>query len=327
MEKIKVNLSYNTYNLLIHDMESFSFDLKDGIPNKNLFYNTVCKGMYSIIKKESNELRDRLYNILKGEIQNADVINDVLNSIEDLYNYKNEDKTNRSHGYYISFRPKQDLMDMYEEIENFELRNNTISNYYRNLFNAYAKLPQDERERIIFKDQLKIIESAIKNKKTLFITNSSSKFELIPFEIVRTNDELYNYLIAGIKKNNIIKHFSLHLYKCHNIIKTKNSYSLSDEEKIEFEKLLDYGPRNIERRSIISIVRLTQKGQSYFRKFYLNRPIPESIDEDIYTFKSSADELLTYFSRFGSAATILEPLNLKNQMINFHKKAYNSYTK
>ena len=30
MEKIKINLSYNTYNLLIHDMESFAFHIENG---------------------------------------------------------------------------------------------------------------------------------------------------------------------------------------------------------------------------------------------------------------------------------------------------------
>ena len=95
MEKIKVNLSYNTYNLLIHDMESFSFNLKDGIPNKNLFYNTVCCGMYEIYKQESNKLRSELYNILENKISDT-AINDILNNIEQLYNYKNEDKTNEN---------------------------------------------------------------------------------------------------------------------------------------------------------------------------------------------------------------------------------------
>lgn len=327
MEKIKVNLSYNTYNLLIHDMESFAFDMKDNIPNRNLFYNILCKEMYNIKKKESEELRERLSNILKDNLNNYKIINDILNDIEDVYNYKNEDKTNRSHGYYISFRPQKALLNMYEEIENLELRNNTISNYYRNMFNYYAKLPQDERERIIFNKELDIIESAIRNKKTILINNNSNKIEIIPYKVVRTNDELYNYLIAGIRKNDsLLRYFSLHLYKCRNAIKTKNTYLLSSDEINKFEELLEYGPRNIERRCVVTKIKLSKKGIGYFKKFYLNRPIPESIDNDIYTFNASTDELLTYFSRFGVHALVLEPENLRNQMINFHRKAYNHYT-
>ena len=51
VEKIKVNLSYSVYNLLLHDMEDFKFDIKDDIPNKNLFYNTIVKNMVSRRKK------------------------------------------------------------------------------------------------------------------------------------------------------------------------------------------------------------------------------------------------------------------------------------
>ena len=324
MEKIKVNLSYNTYNLLIHDMESFSFNLKDGIPNKNLFYNTVCCGMYEIYKQESNKLRSELYNILENKISDT-AINDILNSIEQLYNYKNEDKTNRSHGFYISFRPSKGLINMYEEIEVEELKGNSISNFYRNLFNSYAKLPQDERERIVFANDLKNIESAISNKKTIIISLKNSKLELIPYKVVRTNDELYNYLITGFKRNNVLRIFSLHLFKCNNVIKSKNSYQLSKEEIDKFDSCLEYGPRYIEYRIIKTKIKLTKKGQSFFKKFYLNRPIPDSIEEDIYTFTCSEDELAFYFSRFGSHALVIEPINLKNRMKSFYKRAYNFY--
>lgn len=324
MEKIKVNLSYNTYNLLIHDMESFSFNLKDGIPNKNLFYNTVCCGMYEIYKQESNKLRSELYNILENKISDT-AINDILNSIEQLYNYKNEDKTNRSHGFYISFRPSKGLINMYDEIEVEELKGNSISNFYRNLFNSYAKLPQDERERIVFANDLKNIESAISNKKTIIISLKNSKLELIPYKVVRTNDELYNYLITGIKRNNVLRIFSLHLFKCNNVIKSKNSYQLSKEEIDKFDSCLEYGPRYIEYRIIKTKIKLTKKGQSFFKKFYLNRPIPDSIEDDIYTFTCSEDELFSYFSKFGSHALVIEPINLKNRMKSFYKRAYNFY--
>ena len=327
MEKIKVNLSFNTYNLLLHDMESFCFSMKEDQPNKNLFYNTICKEMYKIKKAESVILRNKLENIIQNEINDINIVNNILDNIEDLYNYKMEDKTNRSHGYYISFRPLQSLMSMYEEIEEFELRDNTISNYYRNLFNDYARLPQDERERIIFSDQIKVIESAIKNKKTIQITYGHFKHEIIPYQIVRTNDELYNYLICGINKKGIIKYLSLHIYKCANVIKTKNSFILTSTDEKNFKELIQIGPRNIERRTALCKIKLDKKGKKYFKQFYLNRPIPISIEDDIYTFNTSTDELLTYFSRFGSSAEIIEPINLRNQMINFHKHAYNKYSK
>lgn len=113
-----------------------------------------------------------------------------------------------------------------------------------------------------------------------------------------------------------IKHFSLHLYKCYNAIKTKNIYELTRDEINKFNKLLKFGPRNIERRTITFRIKLTKKGIKLFKSFYLNRPIPLAID-DIYTFNTSVDNLFVYFSRFGKEAIILEPENFRGQMIAF----------
>ena len=89
---------------------------------------------------------------------------------------------------------------------------------------------------------------------------------------------------------------------------------------------LTFGPREIERRTALTKIKLTPNGIKKFKKMYLNRPIPLEVNDDIYTFNCSHQNLFLYFSRFGSDATILEPLNLRNQMIAFHRKAYNKYT-
>ena len=325
-EKIKVNLSYNVYHLLQKDMEDFKFYLKDGEPNKNLFYNTIVKNMINLYRNDMELIREKLSLILDKHISSKDVFNDVLNEIETLYNYTLDDKTNRSHGYYISFRPSKKLEDLYEEIELYELKNTTISNYFRNIFNKYAKLPQDERERIIFKDELNNIESAIHNKKIIKVKINDSSFDFLPYVVVRTNDELYNYVVGAIKNENKFHCLSLHLYKCVNIIKTKNKFEFSDEEIIQLNENLSFGPREIERRAVLTKIKLTKNGIKKFKKMYLNRPIPIEITDDIYTFNCSHQNLFIYFSRFGVDATILEPLNLRNQMIAFHKKAFNKYT-
>ena len=325
VEKIKVNLSYNVYNLLIKDMEDFHFDVKDDTPNKNLFYNTIIKNMFEKHKKEEDLLRDKLSTLLDNKIKSNTLLNEILDELEELYNYKIEDKTNRSHGYYISFRPSKKMEEIYDEIELNYLKNNTFSNYFRNIFNEYSKLSQDERERIIFKDQLKLIESAINNKKYLNVKLKNNSFEFIPYKVVRTNDELYNYVVGAIRKNNILHYLSLHLFKCDNIIKSKKTYELSEEEISYFDNVLIYGPREIERRTITTKIKLTKNGIRRFKTFYLNRPIPTEINDNIYVFNSSHENLFVYFSRFGSDAEIIEPLNFRNQMINFHKKAYNKY--
>ena len=152
--------------------------------------------------------------------------------------------------------------------------------------------------------------------------NNFLKLELVSDNI---NYELYNYFVGAIRRKNKLHYLSLHLFKCDNIIKSKKTYELSEEEISYFDNILIYGPREVERRTITTKIRLTKNGIRRFKTFYLNRPIPTEIKDNIYVFNASHENLFVYFSRFGSDAEIIEPLNFRNQMINFHKKAYNKY--
>lgn len=62
-----------------------------------------------------------------------------------------------------------------------------------------------------------------------------------------------------------------------------------------------------------------------FKKIYLYRPSPVSIEGDIYTFDCSANQLLYYFERFGDNALILSPKKLGIFMRNYYYFAYKKY--
>ena len=72
-------------------MEDFKFYLKDGEPNKNLFYNTIVKNMINLYRNDVELIREKLSLILDKHISSKDVFNDVLNEIETLYNYTLDD--------------------------------------------------------------------------------------------------------------------------------------------------------------------------------------------------------------------------------------------
>lgn len=324
-EKIKVNLSYNCYNLLIKDMESFQFMKQDNTTNKNLFFNTLIQHMVEQRQKETEEAREKLIKLLEGPFQKDEIIDEILTQIDDAISAKNEDTSNRSHGYYISFRPSKKMEALYDKIEYENLGNSTISKYYRNLFNAYSKLPQDMREEIIFHQQKETILKAIRLKRKLKITLREQMLDFIPYALVKTEDEQYNYLIGCIRKKVGIRIFSLHLYKLKSMFISKESYSLSEDEEQAFDKVLIRGPREINARTVTTVIELTEKGVSLFKKMYLNRPIPDSIQGNIYTFTCSADNLFIYFSRFGKEALVHKPLHLKNQLKKFYLSAYNRY--
>ncbi len=328
VEKIKVNLSYNTYHLLIKDMDSFSFAMKENQSNKNLFYNTVIKNMFIKKKKEEEIIRSKIQNILKGYLNNTIPSNDLINEMENIYNEKIEDKTNRSHGYYISFRPLKKMEDIYNEIEMEHLKNKTISAYFRNLFNEYAHLPQDEREAIVFADEILKINKAIENHKAIQVFFEKSSFEFIPYVLVKTQDEQYNYVVGGfMNKNQVFHTFSLHVYKLTHFFITKKQVYLSDEQKAIIDKQLLFGPREINQREATIKVLLTDAGKKLYRKMYLNRPIPFQVDdkENLYTFNGSIENVILYFKRFGKEAIIIEPEQIQNRMKKFYKAAFSIY--
>ena len=68
-----------------------------------------------------------------------------------------------------------------------------------------------------------------------------------------------------------------------------------------------------------------KKGKRLFEKIYLYRPTPISIEENIYTFNCSANQLLYYFERFGENALILSPKKLGIFMRNYYYFALKKY--
>ena len=62
-----------------------------------------------------------------------------------------------------------------------------------------------------------------------------------------------------------------------------------------------------------------------FEKIYLYRPIPITIEGDVYTFDCSANQVLYYFERFGSEALILSPKKLGIFMRNYYYFALKKY--
>ena len=55
------------------------------------------------------------------------------------------------------------------------------------------------------------------------------------------------------------------------------------------------------------------------------RPVPVSVEGDIYTFDCSANQVLYYFERFGSEALILSPKRLGIFMRNYYYFALKKY--
>ena len=162
--KYKVMLSYYTYSTILNDIDAFRFYKNNGDTNKNKFINKLITNYYEIVNLSIKKLEDNLLSLLKDIKNKEELVNDILKIKE-----RNDDSDSKKE-YELTFISTKESNNALLDIEysNYSYIF-TMSGYLRKLFNDYAKLNQDERERIIFKSEIDLINTAIKNNKKIFL--------------------------------------------------------------------------------------------------------------------------------------------------------------
>lgn len=325
MEKIKINLSYLTYSTIINDAEAFNIYKANGEINKNEIFNRIVANLaMEQIKKridKKNKYRELLLNYKVDEKYLNELI-DNLQSIE-LDKFKREE----AYDQIVMIRPTKLYEDIFNEIIYNYLDNNSISSYFRNLFDYYASLNQDEREQIIFKKQLDKINSSIKNNINIKVKMGSSIVDFNVYKVVTTKEKLFNYVLGVIETNkNKRKTITLHLNKIGEIVtSTKLSSFTSDEIKM-LNNMIEKGAQFAAGEYLYAKIELTNYGKKKFRNIFLNRPTLYKQVGNVYYFHSSRTQLFQYFSRFGNDAYILSPKILRNDLLEYYKDGYEYYS-
>ena len=109
------------------------------------------------------------------------------------------------------------------------------------------------------------------------------------------------------------------------ILNEKRSFSKPVLEKLQ---LMEYnGPQYPyeEEETGPIVVKMNEEGIRKFRFFYIHRPVPISIKDDLYYFSCSYMQAINYFSRFGKDAIILSPKSLRKQIQEFYMNALKEY--
>ena len=143
------------------------------------------------------------------------------------------------------------------------------------------------------------------------------------YAIEAAKDELFNYaLFFSEKKNRTVR-----LAKIKTVLLLAKNVEIPEESKKMFARQIAAGAQypiySTDNEPIR--VQLSAKGRELFDKIYLYRPIPISIEDDIYTFDCSANQVLYYFERFGGEALILSPKRLGIFMRNYYYFALKKY--
>lgn len=331
-EKIKIYIPESINNILLKDMERFEFFKKDGSFNKNEFYNTLIMNYYEQYQNQQSDLFNHIKKTISDNVDSSESItNDIAGKILSFFDLKTNGLDEHRSEVTLSMKPTKRTSAVFDFIQNYCIENSTLSSYFRNMIASYTLLPQDRRERIIFKENFELLEKAIKDgRKVYFVTtNKDAPHIASPYSICNSKEELFNYLLADYNSFP----FSFRIGRIRKItILNEPSEILPRNEEI-FNKMEEQGPQysyETKKASRQIKVYLTYRGKQMFKSIYLHRPKCSKVDGDFYYFDCSSQQAYQYFSRFGRNAIIVEPNDLTADMHKYFamaNKAYSKYVK
>lgn len=328
-EKIKIYIPESVNNILLKDMERFEIFKKDGSLNKNEFYNTLIMNYYEQYQEGQSDLFNYIKQTVSDNTGCSDLqSSDIASMIVQFSDTKNNHLDERKLDVTISMKPTLRSAPTIDFIQSYYIRNMTLSAYFRNMFASYSLLPQDKRERIIFKENFDLIEEAIKNDRRVYFTttNKNTPHYGSPYSICNSKEELFNYLLADY--NGLP--YSFRIGRMRNITVLNEPREISERNIYIFERMEKYGPQfsyEIKEPSGEIVVQLTERGKMMYRSMYLHRPQYSKIEGDCYYFECSGQQAYQYFSRFGRNALVISPRSLATDMLKFHAMADRAYKK
>ena len=322
-EKIKIYVPQEIESTLTRDADFFEFYKKDRSLNRNDFLNTLISNYFDSYSHNDNTLSGKLEEIFRDELRDDSELSSVsarlLNAIKD-YQYSSPDARS---DVTISVKPTKKSAGIIDFIQANCLSDISLSGYFRNMFSSYCQLPQDRRERIIFKDKFDVISRAISENRMVYFTTSKSteRHEASPYAIARSQEELFNYLICIYNGSP----FSFRMTRIQNVRILNKTASFSDEQKQLLEKTRQVPQFAYTQKEEIC-VRLTQRGINMFNKIYSYRPKPIRVLKDLYYFDCTQAQIYHYFIRFGKNARIIYPESLRLWFYNDYVNAVKQYT-
>ncbi len=323
-EKIKITLNQATLDVLKCDCIDFGIVKSNGDGNMNAFINKLVANFYREFSATNEKMHDKLRLALKDLPPKYfdTTFNEVIKVMQKPIESYDESKQNKAN---LNFKPSKVSAEAIFYINNLILKDESLASFYRRMFVEYAKKTRPDREKIIFASVYDVLQRAM--KKNCQVCLALSKGTVINgaciYSIACSKDELFNYLLFT---HGNAPH-TVRLANITSVALVANESVISDSLVKVFKKQIECGAQYpiFQHQKDNIKVKLTAKGRALFKKIYLYRPTPISIQGDVYTFACSYNQIIYYFKRFGDGAVILYPKRLGIEMRNYHKFALKKY--
>lgn len=318
-ETIRLSLPAEIQKILFDDAKNFELLKPSGKPNKNELYTRI-------IVNYTEEFRDKLTSItedIRKMLNSITLSSDTLREICEHIQFFSLPISNRKLNSSISIKPNRLSEKILRQITEDSSYGSNKTVFLRNMFAFYAMQPAEKREKIVFKTVYEDICEAIDNKKNISLTLNTKKTypAVSPYKIASSKEELHLYLLSqGVEDKKI---YSTRLSRIHSVtVISKGKPDISEDNKIIFEKMIEYGPQfRFSSGENGAVVELTETGKARYNSIYIHRPNPCNVKNNTYYFDCSHEQLLRYFSRFDEGFYIKEPESLRNRILEFHQKA------
>lgn len=314
-EKIKINISPMTMEILSNDMEKFSFS-KNNKLQQNAFLNILINNYYQeFIKTKENQI-----NLIENVLRDCDKDSKSLAALIAEKLSKNDTKDLKPFSVTLNFKPSHIASSAIEYVCYYCLKDYSLSEFLRMLLVSYTRLHPLVREKIIFKDFVENINKSINKGVNIIyrLKENSSLKQGRPIVMVNSKEELFNYVI--LKKDDAIISVKLSNFKYINLI--KEHYDLNKKDLDIVEKMQTNNPSFLYQGNEEEIhVKLTYEGEKMYLSHYIHRPPYLRKENGNYYFNCSYFQAYIYFQRFGKEAIIISPKSLQKKLLSFYQKA------
>ncbi len=291
---------------------------------------------FEILKKDKNNKVSNQINMNKFLNMLVKGYYEQFNKVIDV-NRSDKDKNTKENSRQIFIRPSNDNRFLFEQIEYSLSHPNSISGYFSTMLKSYCELAMYKREQIIFSDNYEKLKNVsnleTKSRIKFVIKDSNITHEVIPYKLVISKEEMYNYLLCAEIANGKQVETTFRLTHIAAVNSTPGDSVIDTDVERHLKKMEKYGPQYLIEEDIESCIRLTDQGLDAYSKIYFGRPDRISDKDEIkedgtyYYFECSINQLYLYFRRFGCEAKIIYPEKLKNMIKEFHSKASSIYEK
>lgn len=326
-EKYKIYLSDDTKSRLINDAELFEFTKKDESVNLNAFLKTLIVNYFDQYRHDSENLlcniKQDLTSITSISDKDAMTLADKI-----ISTYIKSDSFQNSKNSALTLTVSGSSYGILKIIENNMLKDTSLSQYLKDMFNSYLSIPRSEREAIIFKDAYEDISRALKEHRILSFTNTTSGDEkaylVEPYIIAPSKEEQCNYLLCMDRSNRRPRTFRIS--RLRSVFVTSDSFPINPEIQKELQEKAIRSPHSVS-LTVKAVVRLNKYGVKKFKAITKNRPIVSKIEGDLYYFDWPELQLEEYFKRFGRDAIVIEPVSLKEKIKKFYYYGLREYNR